>query len=153
MFSTLCTIEADTSQISETLEPHRSRMALAGRQRIVQTYYRMQFDIILSFGLTELKAQIAWMEDVGPSYRFSHLDKNNIYSITRARRRGMSATPQLMFNANLDSEVQRTLFTSPTSQCMTSRAEKPRQPRRHTRYAFHCDSTFFTFSSPIARNQ
>ena len=27
-------------------------------------YYRMEFDVILQFGLTELKAFISWMENV-----------------------------------------------------------------------------------------
>lgn len=63
MFSTLCSVEADTSQISKTLQPIRSATVLEGRRRL-QVYYKIQFDIVLSFGLTELKAQIAWIEDV-----------------------------------------------------------------------------------------
>ncbi|KAF9465200.1 hypothetical protein BDZ94DRAFT_415553 [Collybia nuda] len=62
MFSTLCSVEANTSQISKQLQPIRSATVLEGRRRL-QVYYKIQFDIVLSFGLTELKAQIAWMED------------------------------------------------------------------------------------------
>lgn len=29
-----------------------------------KTYYRVEFKVILLFGLTELKAQISWLEDV-----------------------------------------------------------------------------------------
>ncbi|KAF5374607.1 hypothetical protein D9615_008998 [Tricholomella constricta] len=54
-FSALCTIKADTSKISRCLKP---RLTTWG-----QTYYEMFFDIVLSFGLTELTAQIAWLED------------------------------------------------------------------------------------------
>lgn len=67
MFSTLCSVEADTSQISKALQPIRSAIVLEGRRRL-QVYYKIQFDIVLSFGLTELKAQIAWMEDVSSHF-------------------------------------------------------------------------------------
>lgn len=59
MFSTLCYIEADTSQISQTLKPHRSPGASKKKKK---SYYIMEFDVVLLFGLTELKAQIAWKE-------------------------------------------------------------------------------------------
>ncbi|KAF8901895.1 hypothetical protein CPB84DRAFT_1846607 [Gymnopilus junonius] len=52
-FSVLCHVSGDTSSYS--FSPRFSRR----RQR----YYEIQFDIILSLGLTELKAQIAWIED------------------------------------------------------------------------------------------
>jgi hypothetical protein len=53
MFSTLCTVEADTSQVP--------RMPRYGSQGV---YYRIDFDVILSFGLTELKAQLSWTVNV-----------------------------------------------------------------------------------------
>ena len=56
MFTTLCTVTADTSQMAGSLEPI---LGLAGIE-----YYRMEFDVILQFGLTELKAFISWMENV-----------------------------------------------------------------------------------------
>ncbi|KAF9465198.1 hypothetical protein BDZ94DRAFT_415086 [Collybia nuda] len=55
LYSTLCHIEADTSILASRLKPQPRRK---GRQ----TYYRIEYDIILSFGLTELKAQICWKE-------------------------------------------------------------------------------------------
>ncbi|KAF9234834.1 hypothetical protein BU15DRAFT_78667 [Melanogaster broomeanus] len=54
MFSNLCTVHADTSRVSRTLSPRRG---FAGLQ-----FYRQQFSIVLMFGLTELQAQISWME-------------------------------------------------------------------------------------------
>jgi hypothetical protein len=59
MYSTLCYVHADTSQIAKTLKPVRSHSPSGDG-----VYFRMSFDIILSFGLTEFKAQIGWMEDV-----------------------------------------------------------------------------------------
>jgi hypothetical protein len=58
MYSTLCTVEADVSRLARSLTPQRR--ASDGRR-----YYVLNFDIVLSFGLTELTAQICWIEDVG----------------------------------------------------------------------------------------
>jgi len=56
MFSEICTVEADTSRVPRT--------PLRGKRGI---FYRREFEIILSFGLTELKAQLSWKEDVRSS--------------------------------------------------------------------------------------
>lgn len=53
MFSTLCTVRADVSHI-----PFKT----LGRKK--KRYYMFEFDVVLCFGLTELKAQISWKEDV-----------------------------------------------------------------------------------------
>lgn len=53
MFSTLCTVHADTS--------HVLKEVLNGPDG---PYYRLSFKIVLLCGLTELKAQIRWMENV-----------------------------------------------------------------------------------------
>jgi hypothetical protein len=57
MFSTLCTVEADISHIENPPKtaPHDSSI-----------YYTVNYDVIFSFGLTELKAFIAWKENVSP---------------------------------------------------------------------------------------
>ncbi|KAJ7578255.1 hypothetical protein C8J56DRAFT_359675 [Mycena floridula] len=55
MYSTLCVIEADTSALNASLKP---RPGQGGR-----ISYRIDYDIILAFGLTELKAQICWKEN------------------------------------------------------------------------------------------
>lgn len=56
MYSTLCTITANTSQIA--------RLPTALRNENGRSYYQVEIDVVLLFGLTELKAQIAWKEDV-----------------------------------------------------------------------------------------
>ncbi|KAF8815528.1 hypothetical protein BYT27DRAFT_7249056 [Phlegmacium glaucopus] len=53
MYSTLCYIKADTTKLCESLKP----------QVGLTTYYEMSFDVVLSLGLTELKAYVCWMED------------------------------------------------------------------------------------------
>ncbi|KAH7929509.1 hypothetical protein BV22DRAFT_1080676 [Leucogyrophana mollusca] len=55
MFSNLCTVHANTSQVSKSISP---RKGYGGVQ-----FYRQEFSIILMFGLTELQAQISWMEN------------------------------------------------------------------------------------------
>lgn len=76
MYSTLCMIEADTSQISEVLRPRRAGITSNGQPRTRrQEYHSMEFDIVLSFGLTELKAQICWMEDVRSIHHLFSISK------------------------------------------------------------------------------
>ncbi|KAF8333699.1 hypothetical protein F5887DRAFT_1063656 [Amanita rubescens] len=58
-YSPVCTVVADTSSIPE---PETTRHSADGMQ-----YYRKEFDIILLFGMTELKAQLAWTENVKSS--------------------------------------------------------------------------------------
>jgi len=48
----LCTIEVDLSRA--TLVPKATKKG---------SYYSVEIDIILLFGMTELKAQIAWQEN------------------------------------------------------------------------------------------
>lgn len=56
MFSVLCTVTANTSRMTKGLKP------LLDKQGNV--YFRQYYDIVLLFGLTELKAQISWTENV-----------------------------------------------------------------------------------------
>ncbi|KAJ7053499.1 hypothetical protein C8F01DRAFT_1166596 [Mycena amicta] len=59
-YSTLCTVSADTSGIAKTLKPRLNRQGT--------TFYTLKFSVVLSFGLTELKAEIAWTDEkVGPA--------------------------------------------------------------------------------------
>ncbi|KAG2063017.1 hypothetical protein BDR04DRAFT_1111856 [Suillus decipiens] len=60
-FSTLCTIQADVDELSQTLRPKKSATGQS-------YYYQIDFDIIILFGQTELKAQISW-EDKGVERR------------------------------------------------------------------------------------
>jgi hypothetical protein len=43
-------------------------------------YYRQDFDVILLFGLTELKAQISWMEKVNYFLTSSSIELMNFIS-------------------------------------------------------------------------
>ncbi|KAF7290140.1 hypothetical protein MIND_01327200 [Mycena indigotica] len=54
-YSTMCTVHADTSVLVNTLQ------AKPGAAR--GSYYELDFDVVFSLGLTELKAQIAWKEE------------------------------------------------------------------------------------------
>ena len=54
-FSELCTIEADLSRV-----PMLPRSKVTGGG----IFYRVEYDIVLLFGMTELKAQLAWKENV-----------------------------------------------------------------------------------------
>ncbi|EPQ55253.1 hypothetical protein GLOTRDRAFT_129538 [Gloeophyllum trabeum ATCC 11539] len=53
-YHTLCTVSADVSEIAQKLPPKGPKK---------RRYYRFDFKIVLQFGLTELKAQIAWTEN------------------------------------------------------------------------------------------
>ncbi|KAJ6605464.1 hypothetical protein DFH09DRAFT_204052 [Mycena vulgaris] len=53
-YSVLCTVHADTSKLANTLRRLEGRLG---------PYYQLDFEVVLSFGLTELKAQIAWVEN------------------------------------------------------------------------------------------
>ena len=49
---------ADVTEVKKSIRPECNPCSGA-------TYYTLNFDVILLFGLTELKAQIAWIENVG----------------------------------------------------------------------------------------
>ncbi|KAJ6580173.1 hypothetical protein DFH09DRAFT_325777 [Mycena vulgaris] len=53
LYKVVCKIEADTSCLTK---PRRRRNAF-------EFFYELAFDVVLSFGLTELKAQIEWVEN------------------------------------------------------------------------------------------
>ena len=54
-YTKLCTIEADLSR-----SPILTRPKATGKG----SFYRVDFDVILLFGMTELQAQVAWKENV-----------------------------------------------------------------------------------------
>jgi len=56
MFSTLCHVEVNASEMAGAL-------TLCKSPGTGKYYYRVDFEVILLFGLTELKAQIAWKEN------------------------------------------------------------------------------------------
>ena len=55
-FSVLCNITADVTSAVQKLKPRRRP---DGR-----TFYQFDFKVILLFGLTELRAQLKWSENV-----------------------------------------------------------------------------------------
>ncbi|KAF7970807.1 hypothetical protein HWV62_22812 [Athelia sp. TMB] len=55
MFATLCTIKGDTSMMSRALKARKSPEGVL--------FYQLDFSVVLLFGLTELKAQLAWVEN------------------------------------------------------------------------------------------
>ncbi|PFH48903.1 hypothetical protein AMATHDRAFT_5374 [Amanita thiersii Skay4041] len=54
-FPDLCKITANVSEVKRTISPQFNRSG--------QKYYNLDFDVVLLFGLTELKAQIAWNDN------------------------------------------------------------------------------------------
>ena len=56
MYSTLCSVKADTTELCKTLQPQ-----IGVGEKI---FYKLSYDIVLSLGLTELKAHICWNENV-----------------------------------------------------------------------------------------
>ena len=55
-YTQLCTIQADLSHLPLSRQRKHSGKG---------TFYRVDYDIVLLFGLTEFKAAIAWKENVG----------------------------------------------------------------------------------------
>jgi hypothetical protein len=64
-FSTLCTIHTDLSELSRTLRPKQSALDQSD-------YYLVDFEVILLFGQTELKAQICWKHKVRALFSLIH---------------------------------------------------------------------------------
>lgn len=56
-FEDNCEIQGDLTSLKPSLKLYHS-----GKR----AYYNFQVDVVLLFGLTELKAQIAWKEEVSP---------------------------------------------------------------------------------------
>ncbi|KAK0212140.1 hypothetical protein DFS33DRAFT_1389252 [Desarmillaria ectypa] len=54
-YSVYCFVTADTSIVAKSLEPQRCPDGTY--------YYLLSFDVVMLFGMTELKAQLAWIED------------------------------------------------------------------------------------------
>lgn len=56
MYSKRFTVTADTRQATKSLVLHQGRNG--------KTYFSLNFDIIILFGRTEIKAQVCWIENV-----------------------------------------------------------------------------------------
>ncbi|KAK0448943.1 uncharacterized protein EV420DRAFT_1275606 [Desarmillaria tabescens] len=78
-YSVLCRITADTSVAAKSL--------IAQRCSDGTYYYRLSIDVIMLFGMTELKAQLAWIENVSyMDYDFTRAAINDIFSSVLGRR-------------------------------------------------------------------
>jgi hypothetical protein len=55
-YTKLCTIEADLSHLPLSPQPKHSGKG---------NFYKVKYNIVLLFGLTEFKAAITWKENVG----------------------------------------------------------------------------------------
>ena len=60
-FIDLCEVTADLTEVKSSIKPQYN--SSNGTK-----FYTLQFDVVLLFGLTELQAQIAWIEDVRLSF-------------------------------------------------------------------------------------
>ena len=60
MYSTLCVVKADTTELCKSLRP----------QVEAATFYEINYEVVLSLGLTELKAHICWRENVSSQIDF-----------------------------------------------------------------------------------
>ena len=56
-FSTLCVVQADLSLLNGSAEPKNGRNG--------KKYWTIVFSVEIHFGLTEFKARIKWMDNVG----------------------------------------------------------------------------------------
>jgi hypothetical protein len=75
MFSILCFVAADISHIKSP-----------PRNGLHSVYYTANIDVIFSFGLTELKAFIAWQENVRKNLVLESCTANKISLRTAGRR-------------------------------------------------------------------
>ena len=54
------------------------------------SYYKIKYDIVLSFGLTELAAQFAWKENVSYNYVSLEIGSDKCFSPIRVSRNGLT---------------------------------------------------------------
>jgi hypothetical protein len=61
MYSTLCVVKGDTTELCKSLQPQVGAAA---------TFYQIDLEVVLALGLTELKAHIRWEENVSSHIPF-----------------------------------------------------------------------------------
>jgi len=59
MYTTMCTIEADLSELCKSLKPRTAFDTILGKEI---TFYIADFEIALLFGMTEFKALAVWKD-------------------------------------------------------------------------------------------
>lgn len=78
-YSTLCTVETDISTCTPQYNLHP------------RPHYTFSFELILLFGVTELKAQIAWMEHV-------RLSSSGLYTVAHLGLQGIEKRLVIIIN-------------------------------------------------------
>ena len=73
MYSTLCVVKGDTTEICKSLQP----------QVGAETFYKLNFKVVLALGLTELKAYICWEENVSSHTNLIDFDSFYLPPLTR----------------------------------------------------------------------
>jgi hypothetical protein len=63
-YTNICTIEVDLSRVPLLPQPKATGQG---------NFYRIDYDIILLLGMTELKAQVAWTVNVSGLYVLFHI--------------------------------------------------------------------------------
>ena len=92
MYKSMCDITVDVSGMKQ---PPLPRIDGTGAK-----YYRVNYDVILLFGSTELQAQVAWKEDVRPPYNSLFV----IFTDNMVLRNGTLA-PQISFRRYMSSDM------------------------------------------------
>jgi hypothetical protein len=104
MFPTLCKVVADTSRIANTLP------ALRGSNG---TYYLLEYDVVLEYGLREHRAHISWKENVRSLHFHSKLTQ---VSVPEGRREDVCISHYIPSIALTDAiprkDAQLSLFMS-----------------------------------------
>ncbi|KIM39913.1 hypothetical protein M413DRAFT_74077 [Hebeloma cylindrosporum] len=72
-FSTLCVVQADLSLLSGSAEPKTGRNG--------KKYWTIVFSVEIHFGLTEFKARIKWMDNVGIASILYVISHRSLFSI------------------------------------------------------------------------
>jgi hypothetical protein len=68
-FSGLCEVTADLTKLKGSIQ---SRTNHRGAK-----YYVLNFEVVLLFGLTELKAQLAWTENVSDRFYLGYCSRSD----------------------------------------------------------------------------
>ena len=67
-YKTLCAIKADVSNVP--VSPLKRSSVHFTQAESVRPYYRRKFWVVLSFGMTEIKAEVKWFEGVRTNRSF-----------------------------------------------------------------------------------
>jgi hypothetical protein len=86
-FTTLCTLVADISRVSK--KPVKNANGT--------TYFTLDYDVVLNFGLSELQAQLRWWEGVS-TFKFVHFMWGELMFCCAAERGALVCTNTLLLS-------------------------------------------------------